>query len=120
MTSPLSMLIGAIGLTAAIVGTLEWYSRSNVTTIGFWFNDDVTFEVYDPRRFASLTAKEQGRIKDVARKEVEYAFSGFRVRLTEDHNAFFRVGVQQLLQAPDGSMARGSGVAAQSHVLGML
>jgi hypothetical protein len=119
MSPSIAILIGAVAVVASLVGTLEWYSRSNVATVGFWFDPAMTFEVHDPRRFSPpLTPEEQERIKAVARAEVGRAFADFRVRVTDSRYGFYRVAVSQLIR-PRG-MARYTGAAGESYAFGPL
>jgi hypothetical protein len=114
MTFSTLMTIGATALTASLLGAMEYRSRSNVVTLGFWF-EDVTFEVHHPARLGEpLTDEEQRRIQTVARQEIEHAFAEFRVQVTDGGEAFYRVRVRQFLTA--GRYA----IAGQSNVFGPL
>lgn len=113
-----SALIAAIGalLAVAILGALEWRARSNVVSLGFWFDADVTYELHDPARLGGpLTEDERACIRSVARAEVERAFSEFRVRVTDSPDAFYRVAVRQAI-----TVNRRYAAAGQSHVFGPL
>lgn len=112
----------SIVAAAAIVGGLELKSRDHVVAAGFWFDEDMTFEVHDPTRLGGpLTVEEQRRIVTIARAEVEHAFSEFRIRLVASSDAFYRVGVRQMiLPSHRNSYVRGTGAAGQSHVFGPL
>jgi hypothetical protein len=114
MTFSTLMTIGAIAVTASLLGTMAYQSRSNVVVLGFWF-EDVTFEVHDPAGLEGpLTRDEQQRIQTVAREEIEQAFGEFRIHLTERRDSFYRVRVRQQLTA--GRYA----AAGESNVLGPL
>lgn len=114
MTTSSTLVLAATLTTASIVGALEYQSRTNVVTAGFWFADDVTFAVHDPRRLGGdITFAERAQIMRVARNEVETAFAPFRVRVTDVRDAFYRVAVQQVLVAN-----RKYAAAGQSHVFG--
>lgn len=120
MSASGTIAAAAVALVVTLTATLGWVARSRVTEIGFWFADDVTYEVADPRRFGSaLTSEEQATIKRLARREVEQAFSPFRVRVTDRRDAFYSVNVRQVLRT-GGPMQRASGAAGQSHVFGFL
>lgn len=116
MTTSTTLLLAAALSTAALVGALEYSSRTNVVTAGFWFADDVTFAVHDPRRLGGeITGAERARIVRVARDEVEAAFAPFRIRVTDVRDAFYRVAVRQVVVAN-----RKYAAAGQSHVFGPL
>jgi hypothetical protein len=115
MTASTTIMIAATAVTASVLGVLEHRSRTNVVTVGFWF-EDVTFELHDPARLGGpLTTEEQQRISLVARREIEHAFAGFRILLTDRREAFYRVQVRQVL----GHRLRFP-VAGQSNVFGLL
>jgi hypothetical protein len=114
MTFSTLMAIGATAMTAGLLGTIEYQSRANVVTVGFWF-EDVTFEVHHPARLGgALTPDEQQRIRGVARSEIVEAFAPFRIEVTDRRDAFYRVRVRQALTA--GRYA----AAGQSNVFGPL
>ena len=116
MTSSTAALIAASAATAVVLGAFEYRSRSNVVSAGFWFSDDVTFELHDPARVGGpLTAEERARIQHVARREVETAFADFRIRVTDESDAFYRVRVAQVLTHRNRYAASG-----ESHVFGPL
>ncbi len=110
------LLLTATIAAGLIVASFEYHSRSNVVALGFWFDDDVTFEVHDPARFGpALTSDERARIKEIAREEVAAAFAPFRVRITDSPQAFYRVRVRQAL-----TIGRRFAAAGQSNVFGPL
>ena len=114
MTFSTLMTIGATAMTASLLGAIEYQSRTNVVTAGFWF-EDVTFDVHHPARLGGpLTLEEQQRIQSVARQEIEDAFAEFRVLVNERPDSFYRVRVRQFLTA--GRYA----AAGQSNVFGPL
>jgi hypothetical protein len=101
-------------LTASIFGAAEYRSRTNVVTAGFWFDDDVTFDLHDPARLGGpLRRDEEQRIATLARAEIERAFADFRIVLTDRRDAFYRVSVRQVL-------GHRFPVAGQSNVFGPL
>jgi hypothetical protein len=122
MTPSTTLAVAAAVAATMIVGALEYRSRSNVVTAGFWFDEGVTFDLHAARRIGGpLTVDERERIKRVAREEVERAFDGFRLRIVDSADAFYRVGVQQVLLASHGKWTpRLSGAAGQSNVFGPL
>ena len=116
MTTSSSLAITATVVAASLLGSMEYRSRTNVVTAGFWFEDDVTFEVHDPRRLGGpLTEEERQRIVMTARAEIERAFAEFRIRITDARDAFYRVRVRQRL-----TIHRGLAAAGQSNVFGPL
>ena len=69
--------------------------RTRTATAGFWY-DDSPFAL--PAQAAEklgglLTDGELETIKTISRAEVERAFAGFRIHLSGDHTAFWRVAV---------------------------
>jgi hypothetical protein len=111
-----ALIVVASLAAGLIVATFEYRSRTNVVSLGFWFDNDVTFEVHDPARFGpAMTAAERSRIKGIARDEITVAFGPFRVQVTEAPNAFYRVRVRQVL-----TVGRKYAAAGQSHVFGPL
>ena len=115
-----STLIG-VTITAGIIGALEHRSRSNVVSAGFWFDENVVYAAAYPERIGGpLTEAEHRRVREVARAEVERAFAGFRVRITDRRNAFYRVRVAQVLTFEFRQAGRWSGAAGQSNVFGPL
>ena len=113
MTASTTIVIAATAITASIIGAVEYRSRTNVVTAGFWF-EDVSFELHDPDRLGGpLTVQEQERISHVARQEIERAFAEFRILVTERRDAFYRVRVRQVL-------GNRFAIAGQSNVFGPL
>jgi hypothetical protein len=84
---------------AALFAMLRWQSARQVVEVGFWFAD-VTYEL--PRLKAEgmgpLTPREHETIERIARAEVERAFAGMRVRVTDNTGAHYRVGVEQVFK----------------------
>jgi len=69
-------------------------------TAGFWY-EDVPFAL--PARAAEklgglLTGGELETIKAISRAELERAFAGFRIHISDDHAAFWRVAVTRSLR----------------------
>ena len=122
MTVSTALAITSTALTTVIIAGLEYRARSNVVTAGFWFDEDVTFEMAAPERLgAPLTAAEQERIKHVARAEVVDAFRDFRIRVMDTDAASYRVAVEQVLTSTSlKNTGLWSGAAGQSHVFGPL
>lgn len=122
MTVSTSLVATSTALAAVIIVSLEYRSRSNIVTAGFWFDDRLTFEMATSKRFGGpLTADERERITHVAREEVAHAFREFRIRITDTKQAFYRVGVEQMLTAVGvKTTGRWSGAAGQSNVFGPL
>ena len=116
MTVSSGLVVTATVIAASMVGSMEYRSRTNIVNAGFWFEDDVTFELHDPQRLGgALTLDERQRIQDVARNEVRRAFAEFRIRITDARDAFYRVRVRQVL-----TIHRRAAAAGQSNVFGLL
>lgn len=122
MTVSKALMLSSTTLVACIVAVLEYRSRSNIVTAGFWFDDRLTFEMAAPERFGGpLTATERERIQHIARREVVHAFREFRIRITDAKDAFYRVSVEQVLMSIGvKTTSRWSGAAGQSNVFGPL
>jgi hypothetical protein len=112
----ISGIIGLVAMVvaAALAGGIEYQSRFNVVTAGFWFDDSVTFELHDTKRLGGpLTAQERRTIANVARAEIAHAFSNYRIVVTDRRDAFYRVRVLQRLHGRIAS-------SGQSNVWGPL
>lgn len=106
-TSILALLLGpstatvacivAILTTTALFGALRWQAARTAMTAGFWFEDgDYSLPSETIARLGGpLVPDEITAIETIARTEVERAFEGLRLRVTPDHDAFWRVVVLQ-------------------------
>jgi hypothetical protein len=91
-------------------------------TAGFWYADGA---LTLPRNAAArlggaLDQREMDAIKDLSRAEVQRAFGGLRVAITDERDAFWRVAVLPSLRAgarPRNALPR-SGVSIPLGVLG--
>ena len=95
--APGAIFASAIVTAGLIYAVLSWRAQDHISHAGFWF-EDVSFE--SPHFAAAdyggpLTESEATLIQEVARSEVRAAFSGLRIRFSEDREAFFRVRVVQ-------------------------
>jgi hypothetical protein len=122
MTNSTALAIVATALTATIIAVLDFRSRSNIVTAGFWFEDDVTYEIPEPERIGGpLTPEERALVRRVAREEVAHAFKDLGLRIVDGRDAFYRVGVRQVLTLQVNPRRRPwSGAAGQSNVFGPL
>ena len=69
-------------------------------TAGFWY-EDIAFALPAPaaeKLGGLLTDGELNTIKTLSRAEVERAFAGLRIRISDDHAAFWRVAVMRSLR----------------------
>ena len=90
-------VIAAVAATSLLLAS---GCRTRTATAGFWY-DDIPFAL--PAQAAEtlgglLTDDELGTIKTISRAEVERAFAGFRIRISDDHAAFWRVAVMRSLR----------------------
>jgi len=94
---PANVLIGAIAVFAVLVTSagIAWRASSATIEAGFWW-DDATFllSADDTAKIGgALSAGELIRIKELSRVEVERAYRGLRINVTNDRIAFWRVTV---------------------------
>jgi hypothetical protein len=92
-------------------------TTSAIPTAGFWYEDRPFALPADPAKKLGglLTEPELESIKQISRTELDRAFAGLRVRVTEDRRAFWRVEVLQSLRT-----RRQLPSAGESVPLGML
>ena len=103
------------GAVLALGGWWYWAaveSRAHAVEIGLWF-DDVRFS--SPRIGGALTAGDGARIRQVARAEIERAFDGLRVRISDRPHARYHVRVTQ--EVRDLRFHRPVHVAGQSRAI---
>jgi hypothetical protein len=94
--SPTGVILAVAVLTAGLVfGVLQWRASTATISAGFWF-DEFAFDLpadATARLGGPLTDGDIHTIKRVARAEVERAFSGLRIVITGERDAFWRVRV---------------------------
>jgi hypothetical protein len=90
----------AVLATTTLAAGARWYTATAPITAGITFADEsftesrvVTAELGGP-----FTPEERRAIRDAARREVERAFAGLRVRVVEGPRAFWRVRVLPTVQ----------------------
>jgi len=95
-----SRIVGILGcaVTTSALATLGCVAST--PTAGFWY-DDTFFAL--PAAAAEklggvLTGGEFESIKTISRAELERAFAGMRIRITDQHDAFWRVEVDHSLR----------------------
>jgi hypothetical protein len=110
-------------VVTAGVGALRWEAARRPTAAGFWFADEAfSLPAAESARLGGpLTSDDVQVIARVSRAELERAYSGMRVSITDNRRAFWRVEVRQDLDVPDNAFRNGppSG-AGESIVLGPL
>jgi hypothetical protein len=93
------LAIVAVVVTVAVFGVLRWQARRAIVRIGFWY-DDVSYQLPSDataRLGGPLTRTELASIEQISRGELEHAFAEFRIAVTRDRLAFWRVRVVQNL-----------------------
>jgi hypothetical protein len=108
---------GACRFSMLLVLLAACRSPARVSTAGFFFAAD-SFTLPDEataRLGGPLTEMEMTSIRQIARLELQRAFAGFRIAVTEDRRAFYRVGVAQTL-APRSALPN----SGESLALGFL
>src|SRR6266571_1203742 len=121
--APATVVIGAIAVVAVttVFAAVGWRASRTTIDAGFWW-DDAPFilSIDDAAKIGgALTAPELATIKRRSRLEVERAFSGLRLDITDDRDAFWRVTV---VGTPAGSptFRYPFAAAGESHVFGPL
>lgn len=123
MTPTTRIGIAAIVVAAAAFGLLRWQASRTTPTVGFWF--DVESTELSAATTADLggpiTPEELARVEAIAREELVRAFSGLRIVVTDNRQAFWRLQVRHLLDVDESSPYKGwpAGVA-QARMLGPL
>lgn len=87
--------IVAIATTLMIFGVLQWRASVTPISIGLWY-DDFPYTLNEDatsKLGGSLEQPDIDAIKRAARGELERAFAGLRVAISDDRNAFWRVRV---------------------------
>ena len=113
-------LIGIVALAAvvALAAIVNDWSQHRVVQGGFWFEDGA-FEL--PRRMADaggrLTDEELRTIEDVARAELQLAYTGLRISFSDSRDTLYRVGVVQRFPRRRG---RPRGAVAATVAMGAL
>lgn len=95
---PATVLIGAIavlavGVTSAVIG---WRASSATIDAGFWWDHTTPFllSADDALKIrGALSTDELTRIQQMSRAEVQRAYEGLRINVTDDRSAFWRVAV---------------------------
>ena len=92
---PATVVIGGIAIVAAtsVYAFVRWHASQTTIDAGFWW-DDAPFilSIDDAGKIGgALTAPELATIKRRSRLEVERAFSGLRIDITDDRDAFWRL-----------------------------
>lgn len=85
----------AVLVTVSIFAMLQWRASSATIAAGFWY-EEFTFTLPEEdtgRLGGPLTPAEIDSIKQTSRAELERAFSGLRIVVTEQRDAFWRVRV---------------------------
>ena len=121
--APATVVIGAIAVVAVttVFAAVGWRASQATIDAGFWW-DEAPFilSIDDAAKIGgALTAPELATIKGRSRLEVERAFSGLRLDITDDRDAFWRVTV---VGTPAGSptFRYPFAAAGESHVFGPL
>ena len=100
---PVGMAVGFIAVvaTTSVLAGLGCQAFTRTATAGFWYEDvsfalpaDATTQLGGP-----LEQQEIESIKQLSRIELERAFSGLRITVTQRQDAFWRVEVLQTLQS---------------------
>ena len=117
------LLLIAIATTVILVVGVEWYASTTTVSARLAF-DETAFAQTPPDVEKALgsafTAEEIDTIKTIARAEVGRAFSGLRIRFTDEGPAFWRVRVVPVVRTRGLGGRQMQSVAGASYVFGML
>jgi hypothetical protein len=102
----------AMAAAAATAWTLAGRSRPGTAEAGFWF-DDVAFR--SVRLGGALSRDDLGAIEATARAELQRAFAGLPIRVSDRRDATFRIRVAQ--EVRDRRLRGNWGVAGESFSL---
>src|SRR5688500_713093 len=98
------ILAVAIATAGVVFGTLQWRASTATIEAGFWFDefpftlpDNATAKLGGPLRLDEVAV-----IKRIARQEVERAFAGLRIVVSESPDAFWRVRVLREIRRAGG------------------
>jgi len=95
------------------------HTRDGSPAAGFWFEANACAIPEDATAtFPSLNADEVASIQQRARGELEHAFSGVRIHVSEDRTAFWRVQVMASLPARAHSALPKAGESVALGILG--
>jgi hypothetical protein len=85
----------AVTITVSVFATVRWKALRSTTAAGFWYEDGAI--VLPPHAAAKLggplTAEEIASIERLSRAELEQAFAGLRIAVTNRRDAFWRAQV---------------------------
>ena len=94
---PPNILIGAIAVLVVTVTSagIAWRASSATIAAGFWWADTpLLLSADDARKIGGpLTADELRSIEAISRHEVQRAYAGLRISITDRRQAFWRVAV---------------------------
>ena len=94
---PTTILIGAIAVLVVTVtsAVIAWRASSATIAAGFWWGDTpLLLSADDARKVGGpLTADELRSIEAISRHEVQRAYAGLRISITDRRQAFWRVAV---------------------------
>src|SRR5258705_6984640 len=97
MRGPATVVIGAIAVAAVSAAslTIGWHASRETIDAGFWWAEPpFVLSAGDAEKIGGpITADELARIQQISRAEVEHAYEGLRIGVTEKHDAFWRVAV---------------------------
>ncbi|HKC58002.1 MAG TPA: hypothetical protein VKC35_17845 [Vicinamibacterales bacterium] len=97
MRAPATVVIGAIAVAVVSAAslTIGWHASRATIDAGFWWDEPpFVLSAGDAEKIGGpITADELARIQQISRAEVEHAYEGLRIGVTEKHDAFWRVAV---------------------------
>lgn len=99
------VILAVAVVTAGLVfGALQWSASTSTVAAGFWFEDfpvdlpdDATTRLGGP-----LTPDDIDTIKRISREEIERAFAGLRIVVSDSREAFWRVRVLREIRRAGG------------------
>ena len=110
----------AIGLVGLLAAAAAWQGTRTTREIGFWFADE-SFGLpsgLERRLGGPLTAPELAAVRVTSRTEIERAFSGLRLRVTDRRDAFHTVRVVRAIVRRPGQRLPAGGETLALGILG--
>jgi hypothetical protein len=110
----------AAGVVGMLAAAAAWQDAHTTREVGFWFADE-SFglpSTLEQTLGGPLTARELDTVRVMSRTEVEHAFAGLRLRVTDRRDAFHTVRVVQTIVRRPGQRLPAGGETLALGILG--